>query len=58
MIEDWMLRKTVGNSDLYPDCGRGADAGMNRPTFRSGAHHPLGVVFYDPEQKLFSQHPA
>ena len=45
---DWGRQRATGSILIGGASGvTGSDTGENRLTFRSGSHHPLGVVFYD-----------
>jgi len=46
-ILDWQRDQKTTTSYFTPSVSSAGDIGVNRLTFRSGAHHPLGVVFYD-----------
>jgi hypothetical protein len=46
-ILDWNSSEKEGNISFTTSVSSAGDIGVNRLTFRSGAHHPLGVVFYD-----------
>ena len=47
MILDWMHTKTSATIVFGNSGSIQGDEGDNRLTFRSGANHPLGCVFYD-----------
>ncbi len=46
-ILDWNKTTREATLNFTTSVSSAGDIGVNRLTFRSGAHHPLGVVFYD-----------
>ena len=46
-ILDWNKTTREATLNFTSSVSSAGDIGVNRLTFRSGAHHPLGVVFYD-----------